>query len=164
MSVIISDQSTSIQFLFSNGEKVILDKEDLNLKKQGREVFITNGDGFIDGSYNKVIKLHYSEVTSPVLASNDELITLLLGYQETAFLGKVTLTDGTTDVSVEPNGSLPVTLQDQHTPVVITPFSILEQSTTTTGAVAIGDYVIPVTSVTGMTAGINLSSHKCCFT
>lgn len=58
---------------------------------------------------------------------------------------------------IEPNGSLGVTLQDQTTPTVIAHFSILEQSTTTTADVAIGDYILPVTSATGITAGKMLS-------
>lgn len=57
----------------------------------------------------------------------------------------------------EPNGSLAVTLQDQTTPTVIAYFSVLEQSTTTTGTVAIDDYVFPLTSVTGVTGGKYLS-------
>ncbi len=58
---------------------------------------------------------------------------------------------------LEPNGSLAVTLQDQTTPTVIAHFSILEQSTTTTADVAIDDYVLPLTSVTGVTAGKYIS-------
>ena len=58
---------------------------------------------------------------------------------------------------LEPNGSLGVTLQDQTTPTVIAHMSILEQSTTTTGDVAINAYVIPFTSVTGVETGKYLS-------
>ena len=57
----------------------------------------------------------------------------------------------------EDNASLSVTLQDQVSPIVITEFSLLEESTQTTGAVAIDDYVIPVASVTGIVPGKYLS-------
>jgi hypothetical protein len=162
MSVIISDKASSVSFLFSNGEEVLLDKDGLQMHKHGevREyVYITDQGGFVDGADDAVLKLHYTDVTSPVLASNDELITLLLGYKVDpgAIMGSVQITDGTTPLKIEPNGSMPVTLQDQHTPVVIAHFSILEQSTTTTAPVAIGDYVIPLTSVTGVTPGKLLS-------
>jgi len=56
-------------------------------------------------------------------------------------------------LKIEPNNSMPVTIQDQPTPIVIVPFSLLEQQTTTTGAIAIDDYVIPVASATGIAAG-----------
>jgi len=60
-------------------------------------------------------------------------------------------------LTLEPNGSMPVTIQDQVSPIVITKFSVLEETTTTTAPVAIDDYVIPVTSVTGIVAGKFLS-------
>jgi len=98
-------------------------------------------------------------VSSPVLASNAELITLILGYKVSsgAIMGSVQITDGTNSTTLEPNGSLPVTLQDQTTPVIIAKLSILEETTTTTGDVAIDDYVMPVTSVTGIVAGKHLA-------
>jgi hypothetical protein len=164
MSVIITDNVSSVGFTFSNGEEIYIDKDQLSVKKQGgvfsREmVYITNGKGFVKTADTEVIRLHYTEVSSPSLASNSELVTLLLGYKVAsgAIMGSVQITDGTGSVTLEPNGSLPVTLQDQDTPSVITKFSILEQSTTTTGAVAIGDYVLPVTSATGIAAGKYLS-------
>jgi hypothetical protein len=68
-------------------------------------------------------------------------------------MGDVRITDGTDVLKIESNGSMPVTLQDQTTPSVIAPMSILEETTTTTGTIAIGAYVIPVTSATGIAAG-----------
>jgi hypothetical protein len=56
-------------------------------------------------------------------------------------------------VKVEDNGSLPVTLQDQTTPTVITHMSVLQQTTTTTAAVAINDTVVSVADATGIVAG-----------
>ena len=155
MSVIISDQANSIEFLYSTGEKSILDKDNLNIKKKGRWVYVTNSDGFIRTADNYVIKINYREVTSPSVASNDELITALLGYKASSgyTVGDVRITDGTHVLDIESNGSMPVTLQDQTTPTVITKMSILEETTTTTAPVAIGDTVVAVTSVTGITAG-----------
>jgi hypothetical protein len=164
MSVVITDNVSSVGFTFSNGEEIYIDKDQISIKKHGgifsREmVYITNGKGFIKNADTEVIRLHYTDVSSPSLASNAELVTLLLGYKVAsgAIMGSVQITDGTNSVSLEPNGSLPVTLQDQTTPTVIAHMSILEQTTTTTGAVAIGDYVLPVTSVTGISAGKLLS-------
>lgn len=57
----------------------------------------------------------------------------------------------------EDNASLSVTLQDQVSPIVVTKFSLLEETTQTTGAVAIDDYVFPVISVTGIVQGKFLS-------
>jgi hypothetical protein len=159
MSVAITDQASTIQFLFSTGEKTILDKSPLNIKEKGRWVYITTGTGFLQTFRSEVLKLHYSEVSSPSVASNTELITTLLGYKASSseVVGDVRITDGTTVAKVELNGSLPVTLQDQHTPVVITKFSQLEETTTTTGAVAIDDYVFPVADATGISPGKYLS-------
>jgi len=56
-------------------------------------------------------------------------------------------------LTLEPNGSMPVTIQDQVSPIVVTKFSVLEETTTTTAPVAIGGYVLPVASVTGISAG-----------
>jgi len=159
MSVIISDQTSTIEFLFSNGERQILDKDNLNIKESGtilrKYVYVTNGDGFINNPENEVIKLHYSDVTSPVVASNQELIEALLGYKASSghTLGNIRITDGVRTVTLEPNGSLPVTLQDQTTPLVVTQFSILEQQTTTAAAMAIGDRQVTVTSPTGISVG-----------
>jgi hypothetical protein len=58
---------------------------------------------------------------------------------------------------IESNGSMPVTLQDQHTPSVITNLSILEETTTTTSLVAIDDTTVDVVSATGIAAGKFLS-------
>jgi len=60
-------------------------------------------------------------------------------------------------LSLEPNGSMPVTIQDQVSPIVVTKFSLLEETTTTTAPIAIGDYVIPVASATGVVQGKFLS-------
>jgi hypothetical protein len=162
MSVVISDKVSTVSFVYSDGREILLDKDLISMKKGGtllgvlkEYVYITNGEGFVKNSDNEVIKLHYSDVSSPVLASNDELITLILGYKVSsgAIMGSVQITDGTTALKIETNGSMPVTLQDQTSPTVIVKFSILEQSTTTTAPIAVDDYVIPVTDATGIVAG-----------
>lgn len=162
MSVIISDNVSSVKFTFSNGEVILMDKDKISMKEQGfirTHVYISNGEGFVNTSNTEVLKLHYTEVASPSLASNAELITLILGYKVSsgAIMGSVQITDGTKSVTLEPNGSLPVTLQDQGTPSVITKFSILEQATTITADVAIDDYTFTVASPTGISVGKYLS-------
>jgi hypothetical protein len=162
MSVVISDKVSSVSFVYSDGREILLDKDLISMKKGGilsgilkEYVYITAGEGFTKSADNEVVKLHYSDVSSPVLASNDALINLILGYKVSsgAIMGSVQITDGSRSVTLEPNSSLPVTLQDQHTPVIIAKFSNLEQSTTTTVTQALGDYTITVASPTGIAAG-----------
>jgi len=161
MSVIISDQASSIEFLFSTGERKILDKTNINLKESGtilrKHVYITNSEGFINTADNDVIKLHYTEVTSPVVASNQELIEAILGFKASSGIpiGDVRVTDGTDVLAVNSNGSINVdaTLYNQTAPVVIFPFSKLEESTTLAVGVSIGDNTATFTSVTGVSAG-----------
>jgi hypothetical protein len=163
MSVIITDQASTIEFLYSNGDRKVLDKDNLNIKEENnifnKWVYISNSPGFIQTAENDVIRMKYQEVTSPALASNQELIDLILLYKASSgyTMGSVVITDGTRTLTLEPNGSIPVTLQDQTTPSVIAPMSILEETTTTTAPIAIDDYVIPVTSATGIAAGKMLS-------
>lgn len=159
MSVIITDQASTIEFLFSTGERKVLDKDNLNIKEENsifsKWVFISNSTGFVQTAENDVIKLKYSDVTSPSLSSNQELIDLILLYKASSgyTIGSVVITDGTRSVTLEPNGSLPVTLQDQTTPIVITRFNKLEVSTTLSVAAAIDDVTITVSSPTGISAG-----------
>ena len=81
------------------------------------------------------------------------MVTALISYKVNTGvpIGSVTITDGIHDLKIEENGSMPVTLQDQTTPVVIIPLSVLEQSTTVAALVAIGDNTVTLTSVTGIT-------------
>lgn len=153
MSLAITNQSSTIKFAWTNGEEAVLDKSNMSFRIRGRWLYVSENHDFIN--INKVLKIRYTEVTSPVVASNDALVTELLSYKATQaeVVGKVVLTDGTNDVALEPNGSLPVTLQDQTTPLIITKFSLLEQATTTTAGIAIGDYIIPVADATGIVAG-----------
>lgn len=159
MSVIITDQASTIEFLFSTGERKVLDKDNLNIKEENnvfsKWVYITNAPGFVQTAQNDVIKLKYSEVTSPALVSNQELIDLILLYKASSgyTIGNVVITDGVRTLKIEPNGSMPVTIQDQTTPVIIVPFSKLEESTLTVGNMAIDDYQLTVASPTGISTG-----------
>jgi len=56
-------------------------------------------------------------------------------------------------MTLESNGSIPVTLQDQTTPIVAVPLTLLEQQTTLSVAASKGDYTITVASPTGIVAG-----------
>jgi hypothetical protein len=154
MSLTITNQASTVKFLLSNGDEYNIDKDNMNIKKKGRFVYVYSGNE--EAKINNKLKFRYSEVSSPSFISNDELVTALIGYKANTgiTIGDVRIVDGTGNaMTLEPNGSLPVTLQDQTTPTVITQFSILEETTTTTGAVAIDDYIIPVTDATGISAG-----------
>jgi hypothetical protein len=157
MAVTITDQTSTIKFAYSDGNEYNIDKDGLSIKKGLFFVHISNSDDFVD--VNTSIRLRYTDVSSPAVASNDELISLLLGYKASSaeLIGSVQLTDGTTSLKIEPNGSMPVTLQDQTTPIVIVPFSHLEQATTTTAAMAIDDRTVTVASVTGIVDGKHLT-------
>jgi len=98
-------------------------------------------------------------LTSPALVSNQELIDLVLLYKASSgyTMGSVVITDGTRTMTLETNGSIPVTLQDQHTPVVIAPFTRLVNSTTITSPMAIDDYTMVVADATGIGVGTFLT-------
>jgi hypothetical protein len=153
MSLAITDQASTIKFVWTNGDEEILDKSNMSFRIRGRWVYVSENHDFVN--INRVLKIRYSEVTSPVVASNQELVTELLLYkaQQTETIGAVVVTDGTTNLKIEDNGSLPVTLQDQTTPTVITHMSVLQETTTTTAPVAINDTVVSVANATGIVAG-----------
>jgi len=77
MSVIIAYQANSIEFLFSTGERKILDKDNLNIKEENsifsKWVYLSHSLGFVQTVENDVIKLKHSDATSPALVSNQEL-------------------------------------------------------------------------------------------
>lgn len=161
MSVIITDQASTIEFLFSTGERNILDKDNLNIKESGtllrKHVYITNSPGFLQTAENDVIKLHYSEVTSPAVASNQELIDVILGYKASSgyTMGDVRITDGSHVLDINADGSLNVdaTLQDQTTPVVIARFTKLEASTQTSTPMSLYDTSVFIVSTAGFSIG-----------
>ena len=72
-------------------------------------------------------------------------------------------TDGSVDINIadetgnklqlEPNGSLPVTLQDQTTPIVIVPLSKVSNTTTVLNVGVLGARTIDVTATTGFVDG-----------
>jgi len=188
MAIIITNQANTIKFDLGNGEEHHLDKDNLSVKKKFGFVHVygTGGDTV---KYTKS-KMKHTDVSSPIVASNTELIGTLLGYKVNTGItvGDVRVTDGVEVLAVNPDGSInvesstapspgveigdvvikgangnrlniesnnsmPVTLQDQHSPVIIVPFTHLQQSTTTSGAVAIGDQTVTLSSVTGVSNG-----------
>ena len=158
MGLAITNNASTINFTLDNGEKYDVDKDNMSIKKGAR--FVTVLAGSEDARVSQKLKFRYSEVSSPVFSSNDELYTALVGYKVNTgvTIGNVLITDETGKVmTLEDNDSLRVTIQDQVSPIVVTKFSLLEESTTTTAPIAIGDYVIPVASATGIVAGKFLS-------
>jgi len=82
--VTITDLGNDIEFAFANGHSNILNKLTLRLKEDDYFVYLTNGSGFINIGSNEVIKIRYSDVTSPVYASNDELVAGIKAMRNTA--------------------------------------------------------------------------------
>jgi len=156
MAIIITNQANTIKFDLGNSEEHHIDKDNLSVKKKFGFVHVHSGKHGADrGDFTK-LKFRYTDVSDPVLASNTELVNLILGYKVNTgvTIGNVIITDDTGNLmTLEPNGSIPVTLQDQTTPVIIAPMSLLEQSTTTSANVAIDDRTVTLTSVTGVSAG-----------
>lgn len=154
MAIIITNQANTIKFDLGNGEEYHIDKDNLSVKKKFGFVYIH--DNVENSRKFTKLKFKYSDVSSPVLASNTELVNLLLGYKVNTGItvGTVIIGDDAGKImTLEPNGSLPVTLQDQSTPIIITRFTKLEQSTTSSAPVAINDRTITVTSPAGISAG-----------
>ena len=152
--MIITNEASTIKFDLGNGEEYHFDKDNLYVKK--RLGFVSVYSTIDSQKKEHKIKFKYTDVSSPVFASNTELAAALVGYKVNTgvTVGNVLLTDDEGKImTLEPNGSVPVTLQDQTTPVIIVPLSRLEQQTTSNGAVAIDDYTITLTSVTGVSAG-----------
>ena len=78
------------------------------------------------------------------------------GTEEDPFVtsGAVRITDAAGKVlALEPKGSLPVTLQDQNTPVVIVPLNKVSNTTTVSITGVIGQSTIEVTVTTGFADG-----------
>ena len=154
MAIIITNQANTIKFDLGNSEEYHLDKDNLSIKKKFGFVHIYGNPD--DSKKFTKLKFKYTDVSSPVLASNTELVNLLLGYKVNTgvTVGNVLITDDTGNImTLEPNGSIPVTLQDQTTPVVIEPFSHLLQATTISAPVAVGDKTVTLVSVTDVSAG-----------
>jgi hypothetical protein len=87
MSVIIADIGNDIQFTFSSGDVYTLNKLSLKSKLANGKVYFTNADGFVQTADNKVIELTYADVSSPVYASNSELLNGVLGMAGSVALG-----------------------------------------------------------------------------
>jgi hypothetical protein len=154
MAIIITNQANTIKFDLGNGEEYHIDKDNLSVKKKFGFVYIH--DNVENSRKFTKLKFKYSDVSSPVLASNTELVNLLLGYKVNTgvTVGTVIIGDDAGKImTLEPNGSIPVTLQDQTTPLIVTNFSHLEQATTLSVSRSIGDYIIQPTSMTGIVIG-----------
>jgi len=106
MAVTITNESSTIKFVWTNGEEVHIDKSGLSIKKGLFFVHISGNEDFVNT--DKVIKLRYTEVTSPVVASNDELVAAILGYKASSgvTIGDVRITDGVEIALVDATGAL----------------------------------------------------------
>jgi len=154
MAIAITNQATTIKFDLGNGEEYHLDKDNLSLKKKFGFVYV-HGNAEQTEKFTK-LKFKYTDVSSPVVASNTELVNLLLGYKVNTgiTIGNVIITDDEGKLmTLEPNGSLPVTLQDQTTPIVIAKLSHLIASTTISSSMAINDYSMVVANNASIVIG-----------
>ena len=92
-TVIIEDLGNDIKFTFSNGDEITLNKltlKTLNSVHSDPErsfVYLTDGAGFNNTDNNKVIRLRWDLVTSPVFASNDDLVSWIIGISGSVALG-----------------------------------------------------------------------------
>ena len=69
-------------------------------------------------------------------------------------LRKLIISDSTgNEVTLETNGSLPVTLQDQTSPTVIVPLNKVSNTTTLSALAVLDTYTVTVTSTTGFVNG-----------
>jgi hypothetical protein len=75
------------------------------------------------------------------------------GTYSDPYLDIVTLSDGTTDIRLETDGSLRVAKQDQHTPAMIAKFNQVQESTTLAVAAVKNAYTITLTDGTGLVNG-----------
>jgi len=173
MALTIENKSHTINFTLDNGDEYELDKELIHVKISWGKVIAYAGAE--QSNPSQKIKFNYKEVTSPVFTSNADAANTIIGWKVATgiIIGAVTVIDGENQLAIdengsigtritdstgaemilEPNGSIPVTLQDQHTPTVITHMSVLEETTTTTSLVAVNDTTVDVASVTGISAG-----------
>jgi len=173
MAIIITDQANTIKFDLGNGEEHHIDKEGISVKKKFGSVYVY-GDSEETTGFTK-LRMKYTDVSSPVVVSNTDLIDTILGYKVSSgiVVGDVRITDGVEIVEVNPDGStnimitdptgkvmtlednnsLRVTIQDQTTPIVMVPLTLLEQSTTLSALAVYGEITITVTSPTGIVAG-----------
>lgn len=110
MAFTITNQTSTIKFLFPTGVEYHIDKDNMSIKKRGRYVYVYHQD---DNVKLKKLKIRYTEITSPVFASNDELVTALIGYksQTDVTIGDVVITDGVDTLDIKSDGTIDVNLK-----------------------------------------------------
>jgi len=111
MAIIITNETSTIKFDLGNNEEHHLDKENLSIKKKFGFVYVY-GSSDDTVKFTK-LKIKYTDVTSPVVASNTELIATLLGYKSSTatVVGDVRITDGVEFASVTVDGKLETTAE-----------------------------------------------------
>jgi hypothetical protein len=109
MAIVITNQTHTIKFDLGNDQEYHIDKSTINVKKRFGYIHVY-GDSEEDGNFNK-LKFKYSQVSSPVVASNDELITEILSYKTATaeVVGSVEITDGVETLAINPDGSINTT-------------------------------------------------------
>ena len=177
MAIAITDQASTIKFDLGNGEEHHIDKTDISVKKKFGSVYVYGNSEETTG-FTK-LRMRWTDVSSPVVVSNTDLINTPLGYKVSVgvTVGDVRITDGVetvevnvdgsintqivgvngNDLKIEDNGSMPVTIQDQDSPIVAVKMSRLTAGTTLAAPITLNDTTITVTSNTAMAVGSQLA-------
>jgi len=105
MAIIITDETSTIKFDLGDDQVYHLDKSTLSAKKRWGFVHVLASAE--DEQFTK-LKMKYTDVSSPVVVSNDDLISTLLGYKASAgiTIGDVRITDGVEVAQVNASGEL----------------------------------------------------------
>lgn len=105
MPITITDETSTIKFDLGSDQVYHLDKSTLSAKKRWGFVHVLASAE--DEQFTK-LKMKYTDVTSPAVVSNDDLIATLLGYKASAgiTIGDVRITDGVEVAQVNASGEL----------------------------------------------------------
>jgi len=87
ITMIITDLGNNVEFELSNGHKFLLNKLNMQVKKDSKFVYVTDAGGFIDSAENKTMRLDYNIVTSPVYTGNGDLYNDLISMIAGVSLG-----------------------------------------------------------------------------
>lgn len=104
MAIAITNQANTIKFDLGNGEEYHIDKAGISVKKRFGLVYVYGSIDDKSSKYTK-LKMKYTDVTAPVVASNDLLIAEILGYKASGAttVGDVRITDGVEVLDIKTN-------------------------------------------------------------
>jgi len=108
MAIIITNEANTVKFDLGNDTAYHIDKTNLSIKKRFGRVVV---HGEIEEGVSQKVSLKYTDVSSPVFASNDDMISTILGYKVATaeVVGSVEVTDGVETLAINPDGSINTT-------------------------------------------------------